>query len=63
LPAQEGDDLVERRRRVVHLGPSPRLIDEGFSLGVPSEEVRARADTLDLSFEAPLELVAGADLK
>ena len=63
LLAQEGDDLVERRRRVAHLRSRPRLIDEGLSLDVPGQEVRACADALDLSFEAALELVVCTDFE
>ena len=57
LPAQEGDDLVEGRRHVAHLRRGPRFIDERLPIDVLGHQVRPCADALDLSSEAPLELI------
>ncbi len=63
LRSKERDDLVERCRHATHFRRRPRLVDEQFPFGIFGEQARVRADTLDLSLEAPLEPVARADLE
>jgi hypothetical protein len=57
LLSQERDDFIERRRHLAYFPSRPRVIDEGFSLDVFRHQMRACADTVDLSFHAPLKLV------
>ena len=57
LPAQEGDDPVEGRRRVAHLRRRPRFIDERLPTNVLGHQVRPCTDALYLSSKAALKLI------
>ena len=58
---QELDHLVERGRYVLDLGSGPGLVDQGVAAVAARDQMRLYRHALDLTFQAPLEPIAGRD--
>ena len=58
---QEPDHLVERGRYVLDLGSGPGLVDQGVAAHAARDQMGLYRHALDLTFQAPLEPIAGRD--